>query len=84
MDNETLDHPCSCSMKMIGMSHSVSEMIRMNHSIGEIIVSFFLKIVIRKNLCFDCRLIVMEEGQTQLHKKDKSQDMSIQSQTKSV
>ena len=27
---------------------------------------------------------LMEEGQAQLHKKDKSQDMSIQSQTKSL
>jgi len=27
---------------------------------------------------------LMEEGQAQLHKKDKSQDMSIQSQTKSI
>jgi len=27
---------------------------------------------------------MMEEGQAQLHKKDKTQDMSIQSQTKSV
>jgi len=28
--------------------------------------------------------LMMEEGQAQLHKKDKSQDMSIQSQAKSV
>ena len=34
--------------------------------------------------CIDLVLKLMEEGQAQPHKKDKSQDISIQSQIKSV